>query len=516
MNKISKLWFYPFLIAAYPIVALLANNIQEVQIGVAVLPLLISLVFAGIVLVVNRLFLKNWSRAALLTSFILVLFFSYGHIYLVFEKVQIAGIFIGRHRILMPIYAVLFVFGLLLSTRWINVFQEVNQIMNVFAITAICISLLQIVYFGIQLFLSPYGRPEARAYVQDLKPVEVKPDIYFIVLDEYAREDVLQNDFGYDNQPFLSELKKMGFYVQDCSRTNYEWTRLSLGSTLNLNYIQEIGPEIAPNRDLPPLTGLIKDNLVRNLLKKSGYKIVSFETGFTWTEWYDADVYLAPPNSNMLSHELQPFTTMLTRRTALKIVFDAFPGLLQTRAIGFPHQARMDREIFKLAELGKMGQLSGPKFVFAQVIIPHGPFVFAPDGTPLTDPRYWDNNDSPIQNEFYRKGYVNQVQYINNQILPVLHNILADSKTPPVIILQGDHGLKTGENRVSNLSAFYLPGHQNELNSTMSPVNNFRLIFNSYFGTQYPILADHSYYSPDEEKFQLVEEYETAPDCINK
>jgi hypothetical protein len=34
------------------------------------------------------------------------------------------------------------------------------------------------------------------------------------------------------------------------------------------------------------------------------------------------------------------------------------------------------------------------------------------------------------------------------------------------------------------------------LYETISPVNTFRVIFNAYFGTDYEILPDISYYSP--------------------
>jgi hypothetical protein len=49
--------------------------------------------------------------------------------------------------------------------------------------------------------------------------------------------------------------------------------------------------------------------------------------------------------------------------------------------------------------------------------------------------------------------------------------------------------------RTSNLYALHLPGHQNDgtLYSTISPVNTFRVIFNTYFGTKLPLLEDRSY-----------------------
>ena len=46
------------------------------------------------------------------------------------------------------------------------------------------------------------------------------------------------------------------------------------------------------------------------------------------------------------------------------------------------------------------------------------------------------------------------------------------------------------------LNAYYLPGYDGDLYATISPVNSFRLVFNSYFGGEYDMLEDVSYYSP--------------------
>ena len=41
-----------------------------------------------------------------------------------------------------------------------------------------------------------------------------------------------------------------------------------------------------------------------------------------------------------------------------------------------------------------------------------------------------------------------------------------------------------------------MPGHTDQLYPTISPVNTFRVLFNTYFGTNYPLLEDVSYKSP--------------------
>jgi hypothetical protein len=46
-------------------------------------------------------------------------------------------------------------------------------------------------------------------------------------------------------------------------------------------------------------------------------------------------------------------------------------------------------------------------------------------------------------------------------------------------------------------------GGTSQIYPTITPVNTFRLIFNIYFGGNYPLLEDKSYFSPDGDYFNL-------------
>ncbi len=67
------------------------------------------------------------------------------------------------------------------------------------------------------------------------------------------------------------------------------------------------------------------------------------------------------------------------------------------------------------------------------------------------------------------------------------------SDTPPIIIIQGDHGFWSGVN-LPILNAYHLPGEAAELlYPTISPINTFRLIFDNYFGADMGRKADISF-----------------------
>ena len=96
-------------------------------------------------------------------------------------------------------------------------------------------------------------------------------------------------------------------------------------------------------------------------------------------------------------------------------------------------------------------------------------------------------------------------------MIPIVTEIIENSHTPPIIIIQGDHGSYEVEYtplRVMILNAYYLPnGGEKLLYNTITPVNTFRLILDYYFGSEYGLIEDISYNSKSEDDlfdFELV------------
>ena len=104
-------------------------------------------------------------------------------------------------------------------------------------------------------------------------------------------------------------------------------------------------------------------------------------------------------------------------------------------------------------------------------------------------------------------GYLNQIIYLNKQVLSIVKNIIQTSEQPPVIIVQGDHGSpRTNYTpvRLPILNAYYLPGNGKEkLYASITPVNTFRLILDHYFGTSYGLLDDVARYSTENDIFNF-------------
>jgi hypothetical protein len=108
----------------------------------------------------------------------------------------------------------------------------------------------------------------------------------------------------------------------------------------------------------------------------------------------------------------------------------------------------------------------------------------------------------------YREGYTNHLRYINMVIPKILEQIISQSETEPIIILQGDHGIwGDATKRLPILNAYYLPGKNVSelLYPTITPVNSFRVVFNSYFGGKFDLLPDEKYPTIDQKDYYGVE-----------
>jgi hypothetical protein len=505
--KPTKFPYYLFAIALYPILFLYGNNVEYLQPVDLVRPVVFSLLIVFASYAVLARVLHSSARSAVLTTALWTAYSFYGHVYQAGHDATGALSFLGKHSVLGPLFLLLMVAatGIILKSR--SDFGTLASFLNVTLFTLVVLSLGSIVNNSLRLSRTEAQVPtQASNNVSRLAPVPVslpsgrtKPDVYYIILDTYSRQDVIQKETGLDIAPFLDALKQRGFFVGDHSFSNYDFTRVSLASSLNMDYLPNLDPRFIPDTaDNAILDPYILHSRVRNTFESMGYKTVAFATGFSFTEMKDAAEYLAPGTPSLLNPEIQPFESLWMKTTGLRALFDTHPAFLKPvlSYLGFPHAAHVERELFLLKELPEVAQTPGPKFVFAHVLIPHVPLVFRADGSINKDDRYFrEMYDQPTGTQFMIDGYRNQVEYINRRLIEIVDGILKNSTEPPVIILQGDHGLLYADHNPI-LNAYYFPEPAKKaLYSSISPVNTFRVLLGSYFGADLPPLPDRAYSS---------------------
>ena len=485
---LRKFPLYPILFSIFPVLTLAGYNIDEISLDVIWRPLLVAMLVGVILLGLAKLIFQNWDRAALAVSIVLFLFFIYGQVYNVLEDVTFGDVSLFRHRTLLPLFGVLLLVALAFMGRRGNRSTPSPYWLNLLSIVLLIYPTFQIVVYGIQQWSADRALNSSYSQVVDRMK---QPDIYYIILDAYGRADVLQSLLGYDNTDFLNALRQRGFYVADCSQANYAYTEFSLPSSLNYAYLDQL--DVSHSR--AERIALLKHNTIRSFLDANGYEIVAFPTGWAFTEWKDADLYVdfqRPVTS------LTEFESLLLDTTMFRVASD-FRSSSQADA---SHKDLRRLRIFSLLEnIKKLPQRDGNLFVFAHLVVPHLPYTFGPNGEV---PAFQGKNAT---HEEIGAAYVDQVKFVNKEILKVIDTLMQDSEIPPVIIVQGDHGplpdlTEEPSQRLPILNAYYLPGVQTDkiLYPSVSPVNSFRVVLNSYFVQNLPLLEDLSYFGPEEDR----------------
>ena len=531
LNRLIEIPFHPVLFFSFPILSLLAWNIEELYPGQAARSLLLSLLLCAVLWAILGLAFRDMRRAALLTSLIGLLIFTYGHVYHQIEYRTVAGVLVGRHRYLLAGWcAMLLLLGWLIVRRAGSA-RPATQLVNLVAVAMVMMPLVSIAGFYANVLRAEAPRATRLPSVT-LKPPpgQPLPDIYYIILDGYARSDYLANDGGYDNSEFIDFLEQQGFYVAEESRSNHNLTALSLASSLNMTFAQYLGAEMQPGFYPTPFTPLIHDNLVRRSLEGIGYRSVGLQSGYYPTEWVDADLFLGPALETLPAADsrLLPnaFESMLIDSTLLQPLLESRLLSLPT-AFDFKRYAGYSRDLMRAIILGEFDNLqqlprqAGPKLVFAHIISPHSPFLFGPNGEPLEAEGPFTLVEDAGSGQDGPRLYRDQVIFISGKAEETIAAILAGSEVPPVIILQADHGARAfpyEAQRTAILNAILIREDcRSSLYSSITPINTFRVVFNCYFDADLPIVEDEIYWSPSPPdnpyEFRLPDflEGETAP-----
>ena len=505
---------HPFLFAIFPVLFLFAKNVNNYPLEVIVLPIAVTVSFALLVWLLLSLAVKNKQKAAMVVSLSILLFFSYGHFHSAIGNLNldIGGLPLSSNKILFPVWGIFFFLGAYFSIRTRKNLYNFTKLLNGTAALLVGISVVNIGLYKLKTGIAPQNNErteDIKAQPTDSRKPAYLPNMYYIILDGYARADILREIYHYDNGEFLDDLSQKGFYVADKSRSNYPQTGLSVASSLNLKYLDDLAERLgSQSNNRAPLRNMIRNSEVRHFLKQHGYTFVAFSTGYSPTEITNADVYIKTGYFNV-------FINGLINTTPLPVVLSRLPLQYDIHRKGI---------LYVLEYLVETAERKDPIFVFAHIVAPHPPFVFGEQGEKKNPGRQFafaDGSDfmkqkGATRNE-YLGNYTSQLIFINKKVKAVVDGILSKSDKPPIIILQGDHGPGAMLNweapdnsylkeRMSILNAYYLPddGHI-DLYDKITPVNTFRVIFNHYFGTSYSLLKDRSYFATWDHPYSFID-----------
>lgn len=319
------------------------------------------------------------------------------------------------------------------------------------------------------------------------------PDIYLIVLDEYAAAKVTTQLIAFDNREFQDSLRTLAFRIPKATWSNYSFTAASIASMLDMRHVDDVAGRAGRDRSLVPLNKIIARNAAFTLARSHGYRIVFVpSSGFVGTRNHPAADGTQGPDTPLewlAEHATSPLAIEMAK---LSVIGSA----LKAARVRLGSPWRVMRPFRRLREVVTE---PGPKFVFAHAMVTHQPYQFTSDCD-------WAMLNTPV---YGLAGYRAQIECTNRQLLNIIEDILA-SERPSVILLQGDHGTsllggfilpdpRTASaaqiaERLGAFSAYRLPDGS-ALPDTITPVNLLRLVFNRYLGTALALQANNAYYS---------------------
>ncbi len=513
--------FYYILFAVYPILALYSDSIDQDPMLWQIVSLLVIFVvaFSVSMFIVINFFIRNAQKSGLIVFFFVFLFYIYGYVFEYFydagmlrdgynffilsRQIINENMWLGANRILLSLFFFFFLIGIIFVRKWQ---KSMNKLTNSLNILSLLLILLAVISLGdglshqIFLELSHNSYTETNNLSTKVNHIQY-PDIYYIFLDMYPSSRTLKEFYNYDNNYFEEHLRQNGFLIANKSRPNYESdalrsspTTFYLASTLNMNYLINLSKmNDAVEKDVGVPYDLIKNNEVLRFLKSKEYMTINIASSFGPTDFNPyADLNLGN-DSGFLNADQKDFLYYYIKYTMLYPFYMSY----------FKNQDNQDRVMYAFSELEMIHNIKHPKFIMANFLCPHPPFIFGKNGEKIFGfGRKKSDKDS----------YLDQLTFMNKKLMELSDKLVLQSRDyPMIIIIQSDHGApyhrtnlgakdayltrEVLQGSLTNFNAYYLPGKTDIKFNSITPVNLFRLIFNSYLGANYSLLDDRIYFS---------------------
>lgn len=496
--------FHVALFCVYPVLALLGVNTSEMTPAEALWPLGIAAA-VGLALVAACVILRCPARICIALSLAVILVLSYGHGRRLLGNALATEPGEGSQDAFFWIWLAATVVAVAVVIVSVRSGRRITSLLNTVGAALVAVGACTFVMgatrqSSVSVTSSGDEPLDSTITAASTGP---RPDIYYIIFDRYGNERVLSDTYGCDNSEIGRWLRERGFSVSTRSHANYLKTAVSLASSLNYEYLDDLrlpGDQECTNWVLAQKK--IKNHRVSRFLKARGYRYYHFGSWWNGTQRNEhADVNVNPVAAN-------EFTVLLWKTMLLHPLF-IHSGTV-SRIVGVRGREQdYQRVVLALEQLQRLPEAPEPTFAFVHLLAPHPPYVFDRNGKFLSYRQSRKRGDS--------LNYVEQVMFVNSRIRALVDTLLLRSPTPPVIILQADEGpfprryqkdqkgfrwtaatRRELQQKMGIFYAAYLPGDTAAaVYEGITPVNTFRVVFNRYFDAGLPLLPDTSFAFPD-------------------
>ncbi len=484
-NRLRTIPFFVFLLPVFFVLHGYQENLGYIHPREAILLTGVYLAGSAIVFGLAWLFYRNTVKAALASALILGFYFFFGALQ-DFLKAHLH--WLSRYAVIVPLFLIVAIAWIIILRRTQGNLSRLTLYLNVLLLIYIVIDGLLLI--NIHMWVPFVEGTSASRDTIELHDVSgQKPDVYFLVFDAYTSSGALKEQYHYDNGDFDRFLISKGFHIQAASRANYKYTILSMPSILNMGYLDKLKDvKGGPTAEYYYLSDLIKDNVLTHWFELLRYDIVNCSI-------FDLSGHPTPVTRSWLPLQ----TRLITDQTFYSRFYRDVGWNFYQYTINPLSRKEIDLSLdndnmlIKRLEKSSATRSDKPRFFYGHFNIPHPPYFYDKVGRRRdVKAPYKPTDEDDVQ------GYLDYLPYTNRRAEELIDTILKNTRGEAVIILMGDHGLRfhdqLGYNPLSfveNQNAVYFPNKDYHLlYDSISGVNQFRVILNSLFDQQLPLLKD--------------------------
>jgi hypothetical protein len=439
---------------------------------------------------ITRFFIKDTVHAALVCFFICTWLLFYGAIFNWVRSIRLLH-FLHSYTIFVPFMLGMFIVFIVFIRK-----RKLLQAKLCFYLNVLL--LIYCVYDSVILIIKASGSNKQTVTTTvkfDAIAVKAKPNVYFLLFDEYPGYKSLKDSFGYANDSMYHFLANRDFTFLP-TFANYNMTLYSMSSTLNMRYVE---------KNFDPLQNTVEDEQRRVLEIKNAQAVQYFkQMGYEFVNYSIFDILDKPGVKG------NTFIVSQARLLTEKIFFNNFIKNVGWHFITgkyhvpfIEHLYRLDDRNNKFMEqkLLELAPASGgqPRLVYAHFNMPHAPFFYDSTGKPLS-------NEQVFSEDFYNERglFLSYLKYTNTKMEGMVNAICTKDPTA-IVIVMSDHGFRhySDINQANplyfdNICAVRFPNkNYAAMKEKWSNVNFFPYLFNSQFNQQIPYLADSSIFLRD-------------------
>ena len=449
-----------------------------------VLWLFVKLTAAGIIVfwLCSKLF-NSKRKAGIFTSFVAIMVLFFG-VMQDFVAQYRPTAFLASLRVFAGV-TLLIIIAVFLWLKWSGrKFNKTVVFVNTLFFIFIMVDLVTIIFYSVSS-----NKNQSKffsEYKLSICDTCKKPPVYLIMLDEYFGADGLKEYFKYDNAAFENFLSTEGFKVVNHANSNYAYTVYSIAALFNMGYIDALGPQTMKNHyGYKKSLALIRNNVVFNFFDNHGYRIANYSS---------FDFENVPASiGGLLTDKIR----LITSQTMYYRVAKNFPNALRKVGINTGIQKKLENKVLLnneavLNDALKNANDTSRVFAYLHLMLPHIPYVYDSVGNRIvsfSERKHFTLEDAD-------NAYLQQLIYTNKKIGQFILELKKATAQKAIIIVMSDHGFRGAARKnikfaYQNFNAIYLPaGNYKAWYNGISNVNQFRVLLNTEFGQQLPLLKD--------------------------